>query len=129
MHFKHIFEKVKIWSDFNPLSKAHHNHILEEKTTNFQKAITRDAKITFWDRQIQFYFEEAFFSLIKYVIPSWTNVDGVCFLSDAQVKCEIQRVETRKGWCPRTGRGQRLMIRIAVNEDIVLATCQDKYSE
>ena len=111
------------------LSKAHHNHILEEKTTNFQKAITRDAKITFWDRQIQFYFEEAFFSLIKYVIPSWTNVDGVCFLSDAQVKCEIQRVETRKGWCPRTGGGQRLMIRKAVNEDIVLATCQDKYSE
>ena len=36
---------------------------------------------------------------------------------------------TRKGWCPRTGGGQRLMIKIAVNEDIVLATCQDKYSE
>ena len=38
-------------------------------------------------------------------------------------------ITTRKGWCPRTGRGQRLMIRIAVNEDIVLATCQDKYSK
>ena len=25
---------------------------------------------------------------------------------------------TRKGWCPRTGGGQRLMSRIAVNEDI-----------
>ena len=36
---------------------------------------------------------------------------------------------TRKGWCPRTGGGQQLMIRIAVNEDIVLATCQDKYSK
>ena len=28
-----------------------------------------------------------------------------------------------------TGGGQLLMSRIAVNEDIVLATCQDKYSE
>ena len=36
---------------------------------------------------------------------------------------------TRKGWCPRTGGGQQLMIRIAVNKDVVLATCQDKYSE
>ena len=36
---------------------------------------------------------------------------------------------TRKGWCPRTGGGQRLMNRKAVNESIVLATCQDKYSE
>ena len=29
------------------------------------------------------------FSLINHVIPSWTNVDRVCFLSDAQVKCEM----------------------------------------
>ena len=35
---------------------------------------------------------------------------------------------TRMGWCPRTGGGQRLMSKTVVNEDIVLATCQDKYS-
>ena len=37
------------------------------------------------------------------------------------------QIKTRKGWCPRTGGGQRLMNRKAVNEDIVLATCQDKF--
>ena len=34
--------------------------------------------------------------------------------------CACYIIQTRKGWC---------LIRIAVNEDIMLATCQDKYSE
>ena len=43
---------------------------------------------------------------------------------------------TRKGWCPRPGRGQRLMrilLRLlgmeVFNESIVLATCQNNFSE
>ena len=40
-----------------------------------------------------------------------------------------KKITTRKGWCLRTGGGQGLMFKIAVNEDIVLATCQDKDSE
>ena len=51
------------------------------------------------------------------------------FLNSASSSKSYLLNNTRKGWCPRTGGGQRLMIRIAVNEDIVLATCQDKYSE
>ncbi len=34
--------------------------------------------------------------------------------------------DTRRGWCPRTGKGQRLMVKEAVNEYIWLATCQSK---
>ena len=33
------------------------------------------------------------------------------------------------GWCPRTGKGQRLMFKEAVGEYIWLATCQGKIYE
>ena len=33
------------------------------------------------------------------------------------------------GWCPRTGKGQRLMFKEAVSEYIWLATCQGKIYE
>ena len=36
---------------------------------------------------------------------------------------------TRMGWCPRTGKGQRLMFKEAVSEYIWLATCQGKIYE
>ena len=36
---------------------------------------------------------------------------------------------TRRGWCPRTGKGQRLMFKEAVSEYIWLATCQGKIYE
>ena len=33
------------------------------------------------------------------------------------------------GWCPRTGKGQRLMFKEVVSEYIWLATCQGKIYE
>ena len=36
---------------------------------------------------------------------------------------------TRRGWCPRTGKGQRLMFKEAVSEYIWLATCQGRIYE
>ena len=33
------------------------------------------------------------------------------------------------GWCPRTGKGQRLIFKEAVSEYIWLATCQGKIYE
>ena len=38
-------------------------------------------------------------------------------------------IYTRRGWCPRTGKGQRLMFKEAVSEYIWLATCQGKIYE
>ena len=34
------------------------------------------------------------------------------------VVCLMTKVITRKGWCPRTGKGQRLMGKEAVNGNI-----------
>ena len=39
------------------------------------------------------------------------------------------QAKTRMGWCPRTGKGQRLMFKEAVSEYIWLATCQGKIYE
>ena len=38
-------------------------------------------------------------------------------------------LDTKRGWCPRTGKGQRLMFKEAVSEYIWLATCQGKIYE
>ena len=38
-------------------------------------------------------------------------------------------VNSRRGWCPRKGKGQRLMFKEAVSEYIWLATCQGKIYE
>ena len=37
--------------------------------------------------------------------------------------------KTRWGWCPRTGKGQWLMVKEAVSEHFWLATCQSKIYE
>ena len=37
--------------------------------------------------------------------------------------------QTRRGWCPRTGKGQQLMVKEAISEYIWFATCQGKIYE
>ena len=43
--------------------------------------------------------------------------------------CLSIQTYTRMGWCPRTGKGQRLMFKEAIKEYIWLATCQGKIYE
>ena len=43
--------------------------------------------------------------------------------------CCFVLIDTRWGWCPRTGKGQQLMVKEAVSEYIWLATCQSKIYE
>ena len=40
----------------------------------------------------------------------------VILVSAHVLTCSVLLLITRKGWCPRTGGGKRLMIRIAVND-------------
>ena len=42
---------------------------------------------------------------------------------------KMSTTNTRMGWCPRTGKGQRLMFKEAISEYIWLATCQGKIYE
>ena len=42
---------------------------------------------------------------------------------------KFRNYDTRWGWCPRTGKGQQLMVKEVDIEYIWLATCQSKIDE